>query len=121
MSGPIWLVPPAWSGETCFIVGGGVSVETQPVERLHGHKVIALNSSYERVPFADYLLFVDTRWCRVHESRPALRAFAGQLVTCSPHCRARPRRQGKAQPSPWTASVAQKDSCWPSIAKTWLL
>jgi hypothetical protein len=29
------------------------AVETQPVERLRGHKVIALNSSYERVPFAD--------------------------------------------------------------------
>jgi hypothetical protein len=85
MSGPLWLVPPAWSGETCFIVGGGVSVETQPVERLRGHKVIALNSSYERVPFADYLLFADTRWYRVHESRPAFRAFAGHLVTCSPH------------------------------------
>jgi hypothetical protein len=38
MSGPLWLIPPAWSGETCFIVGGGVSVETQPVERLRGRK-----------------------------------------------------------------------------------
>jgi hypothetical protein len=85
MSSPLWIVPPVWSGETCFIVGGGVSVETQPVERLRGHKVIALNSSYERVPFADYLLFADTRWYRVHESRPAFRAFTGQLVTCSPH------------------------------------
>jgi hypothetical protein len=61
MSGTLWLIPPAWSGETGFIVGGGVSVETQPVERLCGRRVIALNSSYLRVPFAVFLLFGDSR------------------------------------------------------------
>jgi hypothetical protein len=80
-----WNVAPDWAGETVFIVGGGVSAETQPTERLRGRKVIALNSSYLRVPFADVLLFGDSRWWRVHKDKPEFQAFAGRIVTCSPH------------------------------------
>lgn len=82
-----WHVAPEWAGETCFIVGGGVSVATQPIERLRGRKVIALNSSYLTVPFADILLFADSRWWRVHmeQHRPDLDAFAGRIAGCSQH------------------------------------
>jgi hypothetical protein len=85
MSGPAWFIPPAWAGQTCFIVGGGPSVAVQPIERLRGRRVIALNSSYLAVPFADFLLFADTRWYEQHRGRREFQAFAGQRVTCSPH------------------------------------
>jgi hypothetical protein len=85
MSCPAWFIPPAWAGQTCFIVAGGPSVETQPIERLRGRHVIALNSSYLVTPFAEFLLFADTRWYEQHRGRREFQAFAGQRVTCSPH------------------------------------
>jgi hypothetical protein len=74
-----WSVPDDWQDETVFIVGGGPSVLGQDVERLRGRRVIAINSSFERVPFADILFFGDLRWWQ--EYRHSLEAFAGQLVT----------------------------------------
>ena len=53
-----------WDGETCFIVAGGPSVLSQPVSRLRGRRVIAINSSVRSVPFADLLFFGDARWWR---------------------------------------------------------
>jgi hypothetical protein len=82
-SSPIWFVPPAWSGQTCFIIGGGVSAETQPIERLAGRRTIALNSSYLRASFAEFLLFGDSRWYEEHHGRREFQAFAGQVVSCA--------------------------------------
>jgi hypothetical protein len=81
LRGPNWAVPREWPGECCFIVAGGPSVLACNLDRLRGRKVIAVNSSYERVPFADYLLFSDNRWWREHRERAA--AFAGQIVSLS--------------------------------------
>jgi len=76
-----WAASPDWRGETVFIVGGGTSVRQQNLELLRGRRVIAVNSSYEAVPFADYVFFGDSRWWKEHQSRPALQPFRGRLVT----------------------------------------
>lgn len=68
---------PEWKGETAFIVAGGPSVLSQPVERLRGRKVIAVKSSYTAVPFAQYLLFSDARWWTEHKARAR---FEGKIV-----------------------------------------
>lgn len=78
-----WTVTPEWKGETVFIIGGGTSVCRQNVSRLEGRKVIAVNSSYEVAPFAQFLFFGDNRWWEEHRQRPALVAFKGRLVTVS--------------------------------------
>lgn len=79
----LWCVPREWPGETVFIIAGGTSVLTQDVGALAGRRVIVINSSYEVAPFADYLLFLDTRWWNAHRSRPLLQEFKGRLVTTS--------------------------------------
>lgn len=80
---PLWTVTPEWAGETAFVVAGGPSVAALYLDVLKGRKVIAVNSSYERVPFADILFFGDARWWDDHRDRDALKAFSGRLVTCS--------------------------------------
>lgn len=81
-----WRIPEDWKGEQCFVVGGGPSVAYQRAERLQGHKVIAINSSYEAIPFADYLFFGDHRWHEDHKSRPGFQALlktGARVVTVS--------------------------------------
>lgn len=72
-----------WEGETVFVVAGGPSVSQHDVDRLRGRRVVAVNSSYEKTPWADALVFTDLRWWRQHQSR--VRAtFQGQVVTVVP-------------------------------------
>jgi hypothetical protein len=74
-------IEPTWTGQTAFIVGGGTSVATQNLDVLRGRRVIVVNSSYERVPFADYLFFGDIKWFHHHWRKPEFLAFAGNIVT----------------------------------------
>lgn len=86
-----WSIPVGdWAGQTVVLVCGGTSVETQDHELLHGHKVVLLNSSYERldcyrktkppyIPHADALIFGDARWWSDHERE--LKRFTGEIVT----------------------------------------
>lgn len=76
-----WSVPREWAGETAFIVGGGPSVSKQPVDRLRGRRVIAINSSYELVPWADVLFFGDARWFREIHHQQFIAGFKGRVVT----------------------------------------
>lgn len=78
-----WTIPEDWPGETVFIVAGGTSVSYQGAHRLQGKRVIAVNSSYETVPFADILFFGDNRWYLEHYGRPAFKEFKGRKVTVS--------------------------------------
>jgi uncharacterized Rossmann fold enzyme len=80
-----WKIPEEWPGETVFIVGGGPSVAHQRVHRLEGKKIIAVNSSYEAVPFASYVFFGDNRWHEEHRSRPNFVAMVkrARIVTVS--------------------------------------
>lgn len=65
-----------------FIVAGGPSVASQDTELLRGHRVIAINSSWQRVPFAEILFFGDGRWWRKY-GQDVLAGFAGRIVTCA--------------------------------------
>lgn len=76
-----WSATPDWAGETAFIVAGGTSVLDLDVASLRGRRVVAVNSSYEAVPFADYLFFADFRWYEDHKKRPAFQQFTGKIVT----------------------------------------
>jgi hypothetical protein len=78
----LWTVPRAWPNETVFIVCGGPSVASQPIERLRGRRVIAVNSSFTAVPFADVLFFGDSRWWQ--QNRRKAVGFGGLVVTSSP-------------------------------------
>lgn len=51
-----------WDGETCFVLGGGPSALGHDLEKLRGHKLIVINSSCYVAPWADFLVFSDTRW-----------------------------------------------------------
>ncbi len=74
-------MPRDWPGETVFIIGGGPSVNGLDLDVLKDRKVIAINSSYLRTPFAQYLFAGDQRWLRHH--RKQLSGFSGILVTCT--------------------------------------
>ncbi len=54
------LADGAWSGEPCFIIGGGPSLRDFDFERLRGRgRIIAINKAYIDVPFADVVFFMD--------------------------------------------------------------
>lgn len=76
-----WTVPREWAGETVFIVGGGTSVLQQDIGLLRGRRVIVINSSYETVPFADFLITHDAQWWPVHRDALASSKFQGRIVT----------------------------------------
>lgn len=80
--GSFWSVPREWSGETVFIVAGGPSVASQNTEALRGRRVIAINSSFQLVPFADVLIFGDARWW--HVNKPSAAAFEGRIISALP-------------------------------------
>ena len=76
-----WTVPPLWEGETAFIVAGGPSAAGQNLSRLAGRKVIACNSAWTAVPFAQYLLFADNRWWTEYGAK--ISGFPGDIVACT--------------------------------------
>jgi hypothetical protein len=78
-----WSVPREWSGETAFIIGGGPSVLGQDLELLRGRRVIVINSSVYKVPWADFLYFGDWRWWNELDNRAAVANFRGRVVTVS--------------------------------------
>jgi len=75
-----WRVAREWNGETCFIVASGPSVASQDLTPLKGARVIAINSSWALVPFADLLFFGDARWFEQY-GKAAAAGFAGRLAT----------------------------------------
>ncbi|MBR0687343.1 hypothetical protein JQ594_15535 [Bradyrhizobium manausense] len=72
-----------------FIVAGGPSVAGQDTDQLKGERVIAINLSWSRVPFAQVLFFGDDRWWQEYQA-DVLAGFAGRIVTCA-HLVAHPR------------------------------
>ena len=72
-----------WPGETAFLVCGGPSVLSVDLDRLRGRRVVAINTSYDRVRWADVLVFTDLRWWRQHRRRVTAR-FTGRIVTLTP-------------------------------------
>jgi len=80
------MLSPEWTGETVFIVAGGPSVASQNTDLLKGRKVIVINSSWQRLPWADILFFADDRWWREY-SKQVLAGFPGRILTCAPESR----------------------------------
>lgn len=83
MAHQYWRIEPLWQGQTVFIIAGGTSILRQNIGALEGRNVIAVNSSYEVAPFAQYCYFGDCRWYNEHKDRPLFKRFAGKKVTCS--------------------------------------
>lgn len=78
-----WVADPRWAGEQVFVVAGGPSVNEQNLDLLRGRRVIVINSSVHTVPWADVLVFGDTRWWGVKENKEAIENFGGLVVTTS--------------------------------------
>jgi hypothetical protein len=78
-----WSVPREWPGEAVFIVGGGPSVLGVDLEALRGRRVIAINSSVYKIPWADILYFGDWRWWNEPDNQAAVANFRGRAVTVS--------------------------------------
>lgn len=74
-----WEIPEIWKGDTCYIVGGGPSVNDVDLERLRGQNVIVTNSSFEDCPWASVLFFMDSAW--EEKNRGKLYDFPGLIVT----------------------------------------
>lgn len=53
------LASGAWTGQRCFIVGGGPSLKGFDFSRLEGERVIAINRAFLDCPFADLMYFMD--------------------------------------------------------------
>lgn len=75
-----WSVPRnAWKGEPAFILGGGPSLSKIDVGNLHGRgRVFACNNAFEIAPWADVLVFADSRWHDWNKHR--LDQFEGDLI-----------------------------------------
>jgi hypothetical protein len=71
-----------WTGQPCFLLGGGPSLAGFEFERLRGRRTIAINRAFEFAPFADLLFSMDStfyQWCHKFKSGTFL-AFAGARV-----------------------------------------
>ena len=78
-----WSIPREWECETAFIIAGGPSVLDIDLDILRGRRVIVINSSVHKVPWADFLYFGDWRWWNEDENRAAVASFPGRVVTVS--------------------------------------
>jgi hypothetical protein len=81
MANQYWDIPLEWPGETAFVVAGGPSFGAIDPELLRGQRIIAVNYSYKAVPFADYLIFADSRFFEHY--RLDLEHWKGRIVSCS--------------------------------------
>lgn len=70
-----------WEGQTCFILCGGPSASLHDLQKLRGHKLIVINSSFYAAPWADFLVFSDTRWWDANVKKIA--KFQGRIICAS--------------------------------------
>lgn len=109
----LWTVEPEWEGSTVFIIAGGDSVSSQPVDRLQGRRVIVINGSFELAPWADILIFADARlwrfWKRDKAKSAALKQFKGRIVAATPNIQdSGVINIGKKKPPPGLTSNRQR-------------
>lgn len=79
---PDWY--PDWRGQACVIVASGPSAKDAPLETIRGRaKVIAINTSWRLVPWADALYGCDCRWW---EANPDAMDFPGLKMTVAENC-----------------------------------
>lgn len=76
-----WIIPRLWRGPV-HVVGGGPSLHDFPFEALRGKRIIAINSAFEDLPFAQFCYFMDYTWWKWNKDK--IRTFSGVTVTtCS--------------------------------------
>lgn len=77
-----WRVPRIWEGGDCYILGGGPSLRAVDVNRLRGHRVIAINNAFKLGDWIEVCLFRDAPWWRRYGSQvlewPGLRVTIGR-------------------------------------------
>lgn len=106
-----WTVPQEWPGQTVYIVAGGPSVADQDTDQLRGLRVLVVNSSWERCPFAQYLFFGDRKWWVWN--RNEVKRFAGRIVTTSAVAADGPRVERlKKGPAQRGISPDRQMVCW---------
>lgn len=76
-----WRAEPEWKGQTGFIIGGGPSLLQQNLDLLRNQHVITINTSFKKIPWAEFTIFADTRWFLHHQKD--LRNFKGRIVSVS--------------------------------------
>ncbi len=81
----LWEIPKLWEGQTCYILGGGPSLNLVDIARLKGQRVIAVNNAYRMAPWADVLYFMDCAWYAWHKLE--LLDFTGLKVTTCEHAK----------------------------------
>ena len=74
-----WCIPPEWTGETAFLLGGGPSLKGFDASILRGRRVIAINNSWELAPWADVLYFCDEKWWRWYGDKVSI-GFQGRYI-----------------------------------------
>lgn len=80
----LWRVLRLWPKGTCFILGGGPSLQDVDVEQLRGQRIIAVNNSYKLGDWFDAMFFGDCRW--FNDFGSGLLDFAGlKITTCEQH------------------------------------
>lgn len=72
-----WCVPNEWTGERCFILGGGPSLNPEIIPKLKG-RVIAVNAAFEIAPHADALFWSDQRFLKWNKEE--LKYFLGKYL-----------------------------------------
>src|SRR6185503_19111154 len=73
---PMTLEPVASRGWTdCIVAATGPSLTADVAEQCRGHRVLAVNDAYRRIPFAEALYAGDADWWEVHAGCPD---FAGE-------------------------------------------
>jgi hypothetical protein len=71
---PDWW--PNWQGETIAIIASGPSAKKAGVEQLQGKaRVIAINESWQLVPWADMLYGCDGNWWTLHDGVPKFKGM----------------------------------------------
>lgn len=68
--------PRGWTD--CIVAATGPSLTEAVAAQCRGHRVIAVNDAYRRLPFADVLYAGDADWWEVHQGCPG---FAGERWT----------------------------------------
>lgn len=66
-----------WIGCACIVAGSGPSLSEAPIDYIKRKsvKIIAVNDSYQLLPFADVLYACDAKWWDVHNGVPE---FSGE-------------------------------------------
>ncbi len=89
----MWKAPRIWPDQTCYIIGGGPSINDVDPEILRGKRIITTNNSYQLFPFAEFCFFFDFDWFQQHKE--GLARFTGIKVSIAE----------KTKSIPWVRSM----------------